>query len=150
MEYFESVQREIARRATKLNPINEKQASPFSGMLVCNICDKHYRRKVKRASPIWICRTNHTSGKNACDSKQIPEETLKKVVADVLGIDTFDEQVFGNAINIVRVCKDNILVFRFKDGTEITKHWKDNSRAMSWTDEMKKAAQQKVLDRRKI
>ena len=39
------------------------------------------------------------------------------------------------------------LVFRFKNGEETVKRWKDRPRAESWTPEMRKAARQKALER---
>lgn len=43
----------------------------------------------------------------------------------------------------------NVIRIRMKDGSEITRHWTDRSRAESWTDEMKEQARQKQLERSK-
>ena len=43
---------------------------------------------------------------------------------------------------------NDVLIFRFYDGSEVTRKWKDRSRSQSWTDEMKAAARQKALERR--
>lgn len=48
----------------------------------------------------------------------------------------------------ILVCNGNVLIFRFFDGSEITRIWKDRSRSQSWTDEMKATARQKALERR--
>ncbi len=147
---FEAVQAEITRRAAEFkSPKANKQPYPFTGLMVCDICGKNYRRKVTRTGPVWVCATFNTVGKDACNSKQIPEETLKQAAADALGTDTFDERFFGCTVDGVRVCENNTLVFRFKDGIEVSEQWKDRSRAESWTDEMRDAARQRVLERRK-
>lgn len=91
-ETFEAVQAEIARRAAKFaRPSGGEKTYPFTGLLVCGICGKHYRRKVTAAQPVWICTTYNTLGKAACASRQIPESTLTEVTAEVLGWNTADE-----------------------------------------------------------
>ena len=89
-------------------------------------------------------------GKAACASKQIPEETLQTVTAEVLGQTGFSEDLLRRLIKSIVVCNGNVLIFRFYDGTEITRTWQDRSRSQSWTDEMKAAARQKALERRSL
>ena len=146
---YDSVQLEIAKRVEKhTHPGQKKHTYLFTGKLVCAGCGKHYRRKVTKARPVWICPTFNTLGKASCPSKQIPEETLCHMAADALGMDVFSEEAVLSKITVVRVEKDNILVFRFKDGTESVKRWPDRSRSESWTEEMKEAARQKNRERR--
>ena len=146
---YNSVQLEIAKRAKKhTHPGQKKNTYPFTGKLVCTGCGKHYRRKVTKARPVWICSTFNTMGKALCLSKQIPEETLYHMAAEALGMDVFSEEAFFGKITAVRVKKDNILVFCFKDRTETVKRWQDRSRRESWTEEMKEAPRQKNRERR--
>lgn len=146
---YDSVQSEIARRAEKhTHPGQKKNTYPFTGRLVCACCGKHYRRKITKARPVWICPTFNTMGKMACPSKQIPEETLYHVAADALGLDTYSEDAFLSRITDVVVENDNVLIFHFKDGTESVKRWQDRSRSESWTEDMKEAARQKDRERR--
>jgi len=141
MDTFVAVQDEIQRRAKKHSRSEQPtQSYLFTGMLICDNCKKHYRRKKTAARPVWICSTFNTMGKAYCASKQIPEETLYKVTAEALRLNSFDEESFKRKIKEIRVKNNNILIFSFKDGTEIIKKWKDRSRAESWTDEMKAAA----------
>ena len=148
LETFNAVQAEIARRAAKhTHPGSPQKVYPFTGLLTCDICGKHYRRKVTAAGPVWICTTYNTLGKAACASKQIPEETLIAVTAEVMGTDNFDAEALHNKITDVRVAEGNTLVFCFKDGTEAVKRWADRSRAESWTPEMRDAARKKTLER---
>lgn len=90
--------------------------------------------------PVWICDTFNSLGKAACASKQIPEPTLQQVTADVLGQNDFTHKWLCSQIQHIRVCNDNTLIFCFKDGSEVTRKWKDRSRSESWTDEMKENA----------
>lgn len=51
--------------------------------------------------------------------------------------------------DLAEICAEdgNRLVFRFKNGEEIVKRWRDRSRTESWTPEMREAARQKALER---
>lgn len=139
MEDFEAVQAEIERRAAKHAPPGKgyRNRYPFTGLIICGCCGKHYRRKVTATGPVWICGTYNTIGKAACPSKQIPEGVLTDLTAD-MDIDEITE---------IWAEKDNQLVFRFRSGEETVKRWKDRSRAESWTPEMREAARQKALER---
>ncbi|MGM9556028.1 MAG: recombinase family protein, partial [Oscillospiraceae bacterium] len=92
---------------------------------------------VTASGPVWICSTFNQQGKAACLSKQIPEAELLTMTADMALSD------------LTEICAENgnRLVFRFRDGSESVKRWKDRSRAESWTPEMREAARQKALER---
>lgn len=146
LQQFNAVQDEINRRAEKhTHPGVKQKVYPFTGMIVCGGCGKHYRRKVTKTGPVWICSTFNTMGKAYCPSKQIPENTLISATKEVLG----GTDALSDKITAVRAEEDNALVFCFKDGSETVKRWQDRSRAESWTEEMKEAARQKALERSK-
>ena len=148
-EAFDAVQAERTRRAERFeNHTGTRQFYPFTGKMVCAVCGKHYRRKVVKSGVVWICETFDHVGKFACASKQIPEVTLKVISARAMEIEEFTESIFRDRVESILVCNGNKLVFRFRDGTETTQHWKDRSRSQSWTDEMKEAARQRALERR--
>lgn len=146
LRQFNAVQEEIRRRAEKhTHPGVKQKTYPFTGLVICGSCGKHYRRKVTKTGSVWICSTFNTLGKAYCASKQIPENTLISVTGEVVGgIDTLRDK-----ITTIRAEKDNTLIFCFKDGSESVKRWQDRSRAESWTKEMKEEARQKALERRK-
>jgi DNA invertase Pin-like site-specific DNA recombinase len=138
---MEDYQAEMARRSAKHNKTKCGPAKyPFTSMIVCGICGKGYRRKVTRTGPVWICSTYNVYGKASCPSKQIPEGTLEKAAAEVLGLDAFDAKALHDKITAIRTEGNNTLVFLFKDGTQTIKRWADRSRAESWTPEMRAAA----------
>ena len=135
---WEAVQEEIHRRAVYYAPSKQAPASyPFTGLIVCGTCGKHYRRKTTASGIIWVCTTYNTYGKKGCASKAIPESILYELTADI---------PLGD-LTAIRAENGNTLVFCFKDGTQAVKRWKDRSRAESWTEEMKEAARQKTLAR---
>ena len=139
MDDYEAAQAEIAQRAAKYVPSTRCFTGryPFSSLIVCAHCGKHYRRKITATGPVWICSTYNYKGKAACPSKQIPETTLTALTADL---------DIGDLTEIIAEDR-NTLVFRFKDGRKAVKLWQDRSRAESWTPEMKEAARQKAIER---
>ena len=138
METFEEVQAEIARRAKKYTKPHKRKEYPFSGIMTCAICGKHYRRKTTPTGPVWICSTYNTSGKKACASKAIPEPTL---------IALAEKNAHRGQITAVTVAPENHLTFRFADGSECEEVWQDRSRSESWTADMRAAVAKKTKER---
>ena len=135
---YNSVQLEMYRRAQKYGKQQTSEKYPFSGMITCAGCGKHYRRKVTSTGPVWICSTYNTHGKAACPSKAIPESTLMEIAATVADM---------GEITAVTAHNDNTLEFTLADGTVTVKRWQDHSRAASWTTEMRAAAGEKTRER---
>lgn len=135
---YNTVQLEMYRRAQKYGKPQSSEKYPFSGMITCANCGKHYRRKVTATGAVWICSTYNTHGKAACPSKAIPESTLTALAAEVSAT---------GEITAVTAHNDNTLEFTLANGTTTVKQWKDRSRAESWTVEMRTAAGQKTKGR---
>ena len=135
---YNSVQLEMHRRAQKYGKQQTSERYPFSGMITCAGCGKHYRRKVTATGPVWICSTYNTHGKTACPSKAIPESTLMEIAAMVSAT---------GEITAITAHNDNTLEFTLADGTVTVKQWQDRSRAASWTPEMRAAAGEKTRER---
>lgn len=138
-ETFNAVQAEIRRRKEKYAPTKPPQTSPFTGLITCAICGKHYRRKTTATGPVWICSTYNSYGKSYCPSKAIPEEKLMQTAA-LVG--------HTGEITAITAYNDNLLEFTLKDGTNAVKRWQDRSRAESWTAEMRRAAGEKTRERK--
>lgn len=140
IDTWNAVQEEFTRRAEKHDHRGVKQKSyPFTGIITCGCCGKHYHRKVTHAGVVWICDTYNHFGKDACPSKAVPEPVLERLAGDIA----------PSEITAVRAENGNRLVITTPDGSEIVKRWQDRSRAESWTPEMKEAARQKALARSK-
>ena len=135
---YNAVQLEMYRRAQKYGKQQTSGKYPFSGMITCAGCGKHYRRKVTATKPVWICSTYNTLGKSACPSKAIPESTLMEIAATVSAT---------GEITAVTAHNDNTLEFTLADGTVTVKRWQDRSRAASWTPEMRAVAAAKTRER---
>ena len=134
---FEAVQEELARRSEHYSGKKPSTVTyPFTRLIVCANCGKHYRRKTTATGIVWICSTYNTHGKKACaDSKAIPESVLYELTADT---------PLGD-LTAIRAEKDNTLIFCFKNGEQTVKRWKDRSRRESWTEKMKEKARQQAL-----
>ncbi|MEG1884382.1 MAG: recombinase family protein [Clostridia bacterium] len=126
-----------------------RQTYPFTGKITCGQCGKHYRRKVTATRAVWICATFNNYGKDACASKQIPEDTLYALTAEVLGLDTFNEEAFYEKIEFITVSGTNQITYIFTDGQERTASWQDRSRRESWTSEMRQQARERALQQRR-
>ena len=136
---YNSVQLEMKRRAEKYSGKPTHNTYPFTGIITCDNCGKHYRRKVTPTSAVWICSTYNTYGKSKCPSKAIPETTLTALSTEIGGIDK---------ITAITAKNNNTLTFTLTSGEVVTKHWKDRSRAKSWTPEMRAEVGKKNKERR--
>ena len=138
IDTYNQVQLEMYRRAQKYGKQQTSEKYPFSGIITCAGCGKHYRRKVTATGAVWICSTYNTHGKAACPSKAIPESSLMEIAAQVSAT---------GEITAVTAHNDNTLAFTLADGTATVKRWQDRSRAASWTAEMRTAAGEKTRER---
>lgn len=146
METFEMAREIMERRRSHSK--NKKDVTPprypLTGKIVCERCGKRYKRKKAVDKWHWQCSTFLQEGKAVCPAKQVPEETLMAVTAEVLGLTAFDEAVFADRIAEIQVPEANRLVFVFYDGQKVERTWADRSRADSWTDDMKQAASDRM------
>lgn len=165
-EVFQRVQREIRRRQEMRKPLAKPRSDtyPFSSLISCGRCGKHYRRKITAAGtkyekPVWICATFNTRGKDYCPSQQIPESILitktreilsemltekERRSADLVGLSNLREFV-----QRILVPEQNQLVYVLADGRELKVPWQNPSRSLSWTPEMREEARQRKLEQEK-
>ncbi len=136
---YNLVQLEMKRRAEKYSGKPTHNTYPFTGLITCDNCKKHYRRKVTPTGAIWICSTYNTYGKSICPSKAIPETTLISLADEIGGADK---------ITAITALNGNIIEFTLTSGEVITKRWQDRSRAESWTKEMRDAVGLRNKERR--
>ena len=146
-EMYEKVQVLIAERREKTNVQKDVTARyPFSGLIVCGCCGAHYHRRTNPTRITWQCVTYLRRGKKHCAAKQIPEETLRSLTREALGVPEITEENIRALAEIQIPCPNHIL-FVFKDGHETERVWQDRSRAESWTDEMREKARAQMKRR---
>lgn len=152
-ETYEKVLAERARRAAAYQPRSgsyERNRFPFSGKIHCGKCGNSFTRKVLNGNTPyekrgWLCRTFNQKGKAHCDAKQIPEEILKRVSAEAMGLPEFDEAAFAAKVEEIQVPENGVLVFVFYDGHTVTKTWDNPSRRHSWNPENRQRARELAL-----
>jgi site-specific DNA recombinase len=146
METFEMAQEVMEQRRRRFQ--NKTGVAPnrypFTGKIECEGCGKNYKRKTTAGKSYWQCATYLQEGRNACHTKQIPEDILHTVTAEALELAVFDGVVFKERIAAIRVPEANRLVFVFRDGHTEEKTWKDKSRSESWDDDMRQAARDRM------
>ena len=92
---------------------------------------------------MWICSTFNREGKSACPSRQIPENVLEKLSADVLETAEFNAELFEEKIEKIDICQNCVVKFYFHDGRTEVRTWQVRSRSESWTTEMREKARKK-------
>lgn len=101
------VQIEMGRRAESANTIY-----PFTGKIKCGICGRFYTRRsatVKgRKYARWFCRTKKEKGVT-CRSHNYSEEKLREICAGLMGMETFDEESFREAVKGITALPDGSL-----------------------------------------
>ena len=141
LETYQAVQDEIKRRR-KLGIFANMgvHTTCFTSKIKCGKCGKSYRRSTRRGRKnvneqycVWVCRTKSDNNALSCKSKDIPEETLKKVCVEVLELPEFDEAVFLERVSRIIVFGDDTLELHFTDGSQQLVHWKSTARTDFWT-----------------
>lgn len=145
-EMFYLVQKIAAERSEHFKSTKQPNITyPFTGVIQCGICKKNYRRKKGNVRWYWTCATFNTLGKEQCNSKSIPEETLIDITKKVLNINEVTIEVVKKKIKYIEVFEGNKLVFHLKNGKAIEMVWQDLSRKDSWTPEMKEQARLRTI-----
>ena len=133
LEMFNAVQAEAAERARKFSKVENKNTTELTGRVFCGNCGKRCRRKIRHGTPIWICNTYNSQGKEACAAKAVPESVL-------LNLDSrYNAKCFI-------LCNDNKVIVKSHDDSEIIETWADNSRTDSWTAEKKKLQSERMKE----
>lgn len=115
---FDAVQAEFIWRS-------KGRKTVFTGKIKCSGCGAYYRRNIVGQGErynVWVCSTKRTKGRCACGAKDIREDILKEISAEVLGMTEFNENIFLDRIESIMV-KGNELCFNFYDGTTVIKKY---------------------------
>ena len=120
-ETYAKVKAEMERRAGLVNP-----AYPFTGKVKCGICGSCFTRKKGthkgKTYVDWICRSKKETAMS-CTSENFSEGELKRISAQMLGMQEFDEAVFEKAVRGMTVLQNGDLEFHLSGGG--TKNWKN-------------------------
>jgi len=116
------------------NP-NKNTFYEFTGFIRCGQCGSNYRcqsKVMKDGTPsrAWYC----SAPTGVCDKVSIKDATLKTLVVDVLGLNSFDEAIMDKRLEYAQVL-GNSVTFHFRDGHEIVKSFKDKRHGTKWSAE---------------
>ena len=107
-----------------------KGSTCFTCKIKCGVCGNNYTGESYNGMRYWRCKPNR-------DNTSLRDDALRKLSAEVLGLDSFDEGIFEERIGSILV-QDSTLLFRFTDGHEETREWvPPKRRSHKHTDEYK-------------
>ncbi len=72
-----------------------------------------------------------------CSKVGIREDTLRTLIADVMGLPEFDEELFNQQLAYATVPADNEIVFHFRDGHEVSRAFVQKRQMPRQTEERK-------------
>lgn len=152
-ETFERAQQILAKRREMINVRKPTTVRyPLTGKIVCGNCGAHYNRRTRSTGRnsvpryTWQCATYSGKGKRYCPASQIPEETLIALTCEVLGVEKLtDKAVEG--LEAIHVIGKNLLRFLLRNGRTEEREWAWESRANSWTPEMRQKASEQMKRR---
>ena len=147
---FDFVQAEMARRR-ELGAFANKalNVTCFTSKIKCEGCGRSFVRNTRsnraKTSELgdkivtWVCTATKRKGGKCLTTKDIPERILKRLCAEVLGLEEFDEAVFLEKIERIVVPNKDTMVFHLNDGTVVSKLWVNTAKRDSWTPERRAA-----------
>ena len=116
----------------------------FTGFIKCGCCGANYRcqsgkRKDGTPTRSWYC----TGPKDQCHNPGIRDETMKRLVADVLGLGEFDEAAMDAQIENATIL-DHTVTFHFRDGHTESRDFLDKRHGTPWTEERREKARESM------
>lgn len=153
---FDAVQAEMQKRRqmhTRSDQSAVAEHHLFCGLIHCGLCGltyKHHRTNAKKYDKsVWACPHYYDFSKQVCPSQMIPEDILIEKTKGVLQVETLNRELLKERIQQIVVPEHNHLVYYLKNGEEVDIIWQHRSRRESWTPEMRQAARERTLERRR-
>lgn len=127
------------RKNKDTNP-NRDRFHEFTGFIKCGSCGANYRsqsRTLSDGSQIrsWYC----TGPKVSCSNPGIKDDTMKRLVADVLGLREFDEAEMDKQLMKATILGHTV-TFHFRDGHTEEREFLDKKIGKPWTPEQRERA----------
>jgi len=116
------------------NP-NKNAFYEFTSFIRCGQCGANYRCNSDTLKDGTRTRSWHCAAPaGVCDNVSIKDATMKALVADVLGLDAFDEASMDKQIEYAQM-HGNTVTFHFRDGHDDDRSFKDKHHGTKWTAE---------------
>lgn len=120
-EIFERAQQIMKANRIKYKCEPGKKNYIFTSKIQCGICGKNYKHKDRSGRSTWVCSNHHKYGNEGCIAKPIYEEQLINLLNEVLEINEFDEEVFKETIEKIKVEENRTITVILKNGKVIKK-----------------------------
>lgn len=120
-ETFERAQQIMKANRIKYKCEPGKRSYIFTSKIQCGICNKNYRHKYRSGRSTWVCCNHHKYGNERCIAKPIYEEQLIKLLNQVLEIKEFDENIFNETIEKIKIEENRTVTVILKNGNVIKK-----------------------------
>ncbi len=143
LETFQYIQDEMARRR-QLGALANKSLniSCFTGKIKCPYCGVSYMHNTRKPRTpngkrleFWVCGSRKKKGGHCEVGASINQDNMKKVLAEVLDIDEFDDEVFLDKVDFINVPKRYTLEIHLQDGTIVTRPCENTGHQDCWTKE---------------
>jgi DNA invertase Pin-like site-specific DNA recombinase len=143
LETFQYIQDEMERRK-QLGALANKSLniSCFTGKIKCPYCGVSYMHNTRKPRTpnakrleFWVCGSRKKKGGYCEVGASINQDNMKKILAEVLEIDEFDDDVFLEEVDFINVPKQYTLEIHLKDGAVVTKPCKNTGHQDCWTKE---------------
>lgn len=144
---FKKVQEILKERCEKIHVGTTPKDNPFKGKLVCAHCGHKFRIKKNYKKFIWRCDTYIKQSIKGCQSKQVPDDELRILTKDILGVNELTTEIIDDKIEKIIVGDNRLLTFYLTDGTTIDVTWTQKSRSESWTEEMRENTRRREIER---
>lgn len=122
--------REQASAYRRTHPANKKGKTCFTTKIRCEKCRGNYRRQA-----VTMADGDQNSYWHCCSGKSLRDDHLKELTAEVLGLETFDEEVFLKQIDYISVRDVTHLTFHFYDGHTEEREYEFRKEGVKWTDD---------------
>lgn len=159
-EMFELVMTEQLKRNKRGYGLIRGEGHIFSGMIQCGICKSPYVFKMAPTTangqrawmPVWMCHGYEKIGKDYCSSQRIREDVLIEKTREVLGLSeetVLTQGLLQQEIEKIEIPAHNTIRYYLHNGRIETVEWKNPSRSLSWTPEMRRKVGEKNRSRSK-
>lgn len=118
-DWWTPQRRAAVSEARRKKALRRKEMTCFTSKIKCEHCGWNFRHQKEAKISYWRCAKPH----HDCGTVGLREDRLKSMIAEVLGLTEFDEQVFLEEMEEIRVKSAEHIVFCFKDGRQVERIW---------------------------
>lgn len=138
-EYWTAERRQMVSEQRRKNGTKPKGATCFTGKLKCAECSNNYRRQTRLRKSgekyyLYACATTNT-----CSNNCIHELELKRLSAEALGLEEFDDAAFTEHIDHVDIAPGGHITFCFKDGSTYAAEYDTKRKMPKWSEERRES-----------